>query len=353
MVKYKKYLVTGGYGFIGSCLLRNLIGQKDVSIVNIDKVTYAANNLALENKTKGHKHYKKDINDSKFLNKLFKEYEPDCIFHLAAESHVDRSIDNPSDFINTNIVGTYNLLNEAYNYWKSLNLRKNDNFRFIHISTDEVYGDAKKDTSFSEFSPFLPNSPYAASKASADLLVRSWCQTFGFPAIITNSSNNYGKWQFPEKLIPLTIKKALLKQDIPVYGDGKQVRDWIYVEDHIEGLLSVLNRGKIGDKYNIASSKEITNLEVVKTICSILDELEPSPELGKYNNLITFVEDRPGHDKRYSMNISKITKELNWSPKVSFVEGIRETIIWYLNNKDWLFNDHQLSYDGRRLGNLD
>ncbi|MAU25061.1 MAG: dTDP-glucose 4,6-dehydratase [Chloroflexi bacterium] len=349
---FSRFLITGGCGFIGSSLVRNLIKRNNISIINIDKMTYASNILAVEKTNHLYTHYKKDINDINFLRNIINDFNPDCLIHFAAESHVDRSIDNPSEFIETNIVGTYNLLNTTYAYWRELNKKNKDRFRFMHISTDEVYGDAYQLPSFDEESPFLPNSPYAASKASSDLLVRSWNKTYNFPSIITSASNNYGKWQFPEKLIPLTIKKALLGEKIPIYGDGSQIRNWLNVEDHIEGIINVLSKGKVGERYNLASSTELTNLEVVETICKTLDALAPSENGLKYSELITYVKDRPGHDKRYSLDITKIKNELDWLPKKSFKEGIYETVEWYLNNKDWLFNKTKEKYDGRRLGQL-
>jgi len=352
MSKYRKYLITGGYGFIGSCLVRKLLNNKENQVVNIDKMTYASNKLALENIRDGHTHYKKDINDTKFLRQAINDYEPDCIIHLAAESHVDRSIDSPGEFINTNILGTYNLLNISYSYWLNLDSDKRDNFRFIHVSTDEVYGDAEIGSIFTETSPYSPNSPYAASKASSDLLVRSWYKTFGFPIIITNSSNNYGKWQFPEKLIPLTIKKILLEEEIPIYGDGNQIRDWIHVEDHIEGLLTILNKGILGESYNISTSVETSNINLVEKICSILNDLKPNQSIESYNNLISFVEDRPGHDIRYSVDNYKIKNELGWSPQYDLDSGILKTVKWYIDNEKWLLDDKELSYDGSRLGIL-
>tara|TARA_B100001063_G_C16771790_1_gene562127 strand:- start:1579 stop:2643 length:1065 start_codon:yes stop_codon:yes gene_type:complete len=351
-LNYDRFLITGGCGFIGSSLIRNLVKKTNISIINIDKMTYASNILAVEETNHLYTHFKKDINNIDFLKSVIHDFCPDCIVHFAAESHVDRSIDNPIDFIETNIVGTYNLLNTSYNYWKDLEKKNKDKFKFIHISTDEVYGDAYGLSSFNEESPFLPNSPYAASKASSDLLARSWHKTYNFPSITTSASNNYGKWQFPEKLIPLTIKKALSGEKIPIYGDGSQIRNWLNVDDHIEGIINVLNNGKIGERYNIASSTELTNIEVVNIICKTLDILEPSKNGSKYKELISYVKDRPGHDKRYSLDIAKIKNELGWTPERSFEEGIYETVKWYLNNKDWLFNKTKEKYDGRRLGQL-
>ena len=352
MTKFKRYLITGGYGFIGSCLVRKLLDDDNSYVSNIDKLTYASNLKAVENKREGYIHLEKDINDVEFLDKFIQEFNPDCIIHLAAESHVDRSIDSPGEFIKTNIEGTYNLLNISYKYWSGLNNKLKENFRFIHVSTDEVYGDAYGKNVFTEKSPYLPNSPYAASKASSDLLVRSWGRTYNFPVIITNSSNNYGKWQFPEKLIPLTIKKIILKKEIPVYGDGSQIRDWLNVNDHINALLMILNNGKIGETYNISSGVETTNIQLIELICSKMNEIIKPKNINNYEQLITFVSDRPGHDRRYAVDNSKLLNELGWKPKISLENGIKETIDWYLSNKDWLLNDKDLTYDGSRLGLL-
>ena len=350
MTQFKKYLVTGGYGFIGSCLVRRLLDNENYQVANIDKLTYASNLRAVDNERAGYIHLEKDINDVQFLDKFINEYNPDCLIHLAAESHVDRSIDSPGEFINTNIVGTYNLLTVCYKYWSNLNDKLKKKFKFIHVSTDEVYGDAYGEDIFTEKSPYLPNSPYAASKASSDLLVRSWGMTYNFPVIITNSSNNYGKWQFPEKLIPLTIKKILLEEDIPVYGDGSQIRDWLNVSDHIDALLVILNHGKIGETYNISSGIETKNIQLIELICKKLNDINKSKNINNYLDLISFVTDRPGHDRRYAVDNSKLLEELGWAPKINLDNGIEDTIDWYLKNKDWLLNNKELDYDGSRLG---
>jgi len=348
--KKHTYLITGGCGFIGSCLIRNL-AKKNNYLINIDKISYASNEKSVGNVNKSnYLLIKKDIRDPIFLKNVFNKYKPNYVIHLAAESHVDRSIDRPEDFIFTNIVGTYNLLNSAYDYWNKTNRDKN--FRFLYVSTDEVYGSLKsKDKSFKENSLIKPNSPYAASKASGDLLAYSWFKTYGLPIVMTNSSNNYGIWQFPEKLIPLVIQKCLRNKNIPIYGKGKQIRDWINVEDHVDGIIKVLAKGISGEKYNIGANNEISNLDLVKLICSLMDKLKPKSD-GKYSNLITFVEDRPGHDFRYSLDTRKINRQLSWKARINFKKGLNETIKWYLSNKDWLNSIEESKYDGKRLGRL-
>ena len=338
----KLFLITGGAGFIGSALIRLIFDKTNHGVVNIDKLTYASNLESLDSiQSKNHNFYafeKADICDKDTIKRILFQYKPDAIIHLAAESHVDRSIDSPDEFIHTNIFGTYNLLEQSRAYWMSLNGSKKDDFRFHHISTDEVYGDLDEGCDpFTEETPYAPSSPYSASKASSDFLVRAWQRTFNFPTIITNCSNNYGPYQFPEKLIPLIIMNALQGKDLPIYGNGKQVRDWLYVDDHARALLHVAMTGKIGETYNIGGYNELQNIEVVKIICSILDELAPNKPNGitQYEQLVTYVVDRAGHDVRYAINASKIANELNWRPKETFETGIRKTVKWYLENMDW------------------
>ena len=351
MLKKDIYLITGGCGFIGSAVIRHLLKDKNNIVINIDKLSYASNTDAVEaSESESYIFIKDDIINKEKINEILINYSPNYVIHLAAESHVDRSIDNPISFIESNILGTFNLLHECYSYWKNLENKPKDKFKFLFVSTDEVYG-STSDESFSELSPLRPNSPYAASKASADLLARSWFKTYNFPIIVSNCSNNYGKWQYPEKLIPLVIKKCIQNKKIPIYGNGKHERDWLHVDDHVNGLLSLLYRGSIGQKYNIASSKEKSNLDVVIEICKIMDDLKPNSS-NSYSELISFVKDRPGHDFRYSINTDKILDELGWYPTIEFSDGLRETIIWYLENQDWLFDPDRISYNGDRLGHL-
>ena len=333
-------MVTGGAGFIGSAVVRHLINNTNYRVVNIDKLTYAGN-LASLSTISNHPHYnfiRADICDANVMDKVFAEFQPNIVMHLAAESHVDRSIDGPSEFIQTNIVGTYTLLEAARKYWVQLTEEKKQAFRFHHISTDEVYGDLHgTDDLFTETTPYAPSSPYSASKASSDHLVRAWLRTFGLPTIVTNCSNNYGPYHFPEKLIPLMILNALSGKPLPVYGDGKQIRDWLFVEDHARALVQVATIGKIGETYNIGGHNEKQNIEVVKTLCLLLEELAPNkPEgVAQYLDLITYVTDRPGHDARYAIDASKIYKELGWKPEETFETGLRKTVQWYLDNKEW------------------
>ena len=333
-------MVTGGAGFIGSAVVRHLINNTNYRVVNIDKLTYAGN-LASLSTISNHPHYnfiRADICDANVMDKVFAEFQPNIVMHLAAESHVDRSIDGPSEFIQTNIVGTYTLLEAARKYWVQLAEEKKQAFRFHHISTDEVYGDLHgTDDLFTETTPYAPSSPYSASKASSDHLVRAWLRTFGLPTIVTNCSNNYGPYHFPEKLIPLMILNALSGKPLPVYGDGKQIRDWLFVEDHARALVQVATIGKIGETYNIGGHNEKQNIEVVKTLCLLLEELAPNkPEgVAQYSDLITYVTDRPGHDARYAIDASKIYKELGWKPEETFETGLRKTVQWYLDNKKW------------------
>jgi dTDP-glucose 4,6-dehydratase len=339
--KKKKILITGGAGFIGSALVRFLINETEHQVFVLDKLTYVSNLQSLK-AVSGNLRYKfveGDISDKKLVSKLFKDFQPNVVMHLAAESHVDRSIDQPADFIQTNVIGTLVLLMCAREYCNNQNKK---NFLFHHISTDEVYGSLNKTGFFTEQSKYDPSSPYSASKASSDHLVRAWHRTYSLPVVITNCSNNYGSHQFPEKLIPLTILNALDRKALPVYGDGQNIRDWLYVEDHVRALYKVVSEGKIGETYNIGGFNEKTNIDVVNLICEILDELLPPHSQDKkinyiqsYKDLITFVPDRPGHDLRYAIDASKIQKELDWAPEESFKSGIKKTIKWYINNLDW------------------
>ena len=354
----KKLLITGGAGFIGSAVIRHIIDNTDHSVVNVDKLTYAGNLeslISVENNSR-YTFEQMDICDAAEIKRVFNEHQPDIVMHLAAESHVDRSIDGPGEFIQTNIVGTYVLLEEARDYWSNLEAKKKDNFRFHHVSTDEVYGDLEGTGDlFTEDTPYAPSSPYSAAKASSDHLVRAWQRTFKFPTLITNCSNNYGPYQFPEKLIPLIILNALEGKDLPIYGDGKQIRDWLYVDDHARALLHVALTGKISETYNIGGHNELQNIDVVKTVCSILDELVPSKfdEISKYEQLITYVGDRAGHDVRYAIDATKISNELNWTPDETFATGIKKTVQWYLDNMTWCDRVKDGSYQGERLGVID
>ena len=343
----KNILITGGCGFIGSNFVKNLSdNETDYFPVILDSLTYAGNKKNLDSMKNGSYHFVKgNICDESLVNNLFIKYNFQGVFHFAAESHVDRSIDGPKDFINTNIMGTYNLLEISRKYFNE----KSPNFRFIHISTDEVYGDLDDDGFFTEKTPYNPSSPYSASKASSDHLVRAWNRTFGLPIIITNCSNNYGPYQFPEKLIPLMILNCLSWKPLPIYGDGSNIRDWLYVNDHCKAIKIVFENGKIGETYNIGGNNEIKNIDIVNSICEILDELVPSNK-GKYNNLITFVEDRPGHDFRYAINSEKIQKNLGWYPSESFNTGIKKTIEWYLKNENWWKSIQDKKYKQERLG---
>ena len=336
----KSIIVTGGAGFIGSAVIRYIVKNTKDSVINIDKLTYAGNleSLSDVSGTDRYAFEQIDICDQQELNRVFSEYEPDLVMHLAAESHVDRSIDGPGDFIQTNIVGTYTLLEASRRYWKKFEQDKKQAFRFHHVSTDEVYGDLEStDDLFTELTPYAPSSPYSASKASSDHLVRAWHRTYGLPVVITNCSNNYGPYQFPEKLIPHMILNALSGKPLPVYGDGNQIRDWLYVDDHARALYKVATQGKIGETYNIGGHNEKKNIEVVNLICDLLEELAPEkPEgIGSYHDLITFVKDRPGHDVRYAIDASKIQKELGWRPEETFETGIRKTVQWYLDHREW------------------
>ena len=348
-----RILVTGGAGFIGSAVIRHIIENTQHHVLNVDKLTYAGNLESLRSieKSERYKFSQTDICDQVVLERIFHEFQPDSVMHLAAESHVDRSIDGPAAFIQTNIVGTYSLLEAARKYWLSLTLDAKEAFRFHHISTDEVYGDLEGTTDlFTETTPYAPSSPYSASKASSDHLVRAWQRTYGLPTIVTNCSNNYGPYHFPEKLIPLVILNALDMKPLPIYGKGDQIRDWLFVEDHARALYQVVTEGVVGETYNIGGHNEKQNIEVVKTICKILDELKPESTGQKYETLITFVKDRPGHDLRYAIDAAKIEKELGWTPQETFETGIRKTVAWYLNNLDWCHRVQDGSYQRERLG---
>ena len=355
-----KILVTGGAGFIGSAVIRHIIENTQDSVVNVDKLTYAGNleSLTAISDNERYTFEKVDICNAEELKRVFETHQPDAVMHLAAESHVDRSIDGPAEFIQTNIVGTYNLLEAARAYWNKLPENKKINFRFHHISTDEVYGDLEGPTDlFTEETSYAPSSPYSASKASSDHLVRAWLRTYGFPTVITNCSNNYGPYHFPEKLIPLVILNALEGKNLPIYGKGNQIRDWLYVEDHARALYKVVTAGVIGETYNIGGHNEKQNIEVVNTICNLLEELVPANKYSKssgseagFKGLITYVKDRPGHDIRYAIDASKIEKELSWKPEETFETGMRKTVKWYLENNEWISNVKNGSYQQERLG---
>ena len=348
-----KILVTGGAGFIGSAVIRHIIQNTNNQVLNIDKLTYAGNLESLK-EIDQHSNYefkKIDICDTEQITAAIDAFQPNAIMHLAAESHVDRSIDGPAAFIQTNIVGTYTLLEAARKYWMRLDVEAKQNFRFHHISTDEVYGDLEGTTDlFTETTSYAPSSPYSASKASSDHLVRAWHRTYGLPVIVTNCSNNYGPYHFPEKLIPLVILNALDAKPLPVYGNGEQIRDWLFVEDHARALYKVVTEGVVGETYNIGGHNEKQNIEVVKTICKILDELKPQANGQTYESLITFVKDRPGHDLRYAIDATKIQNELGWTPAETFETGIRKTVQWYLNNLDWCHRVQDGTYQRERLG---
>lgn len=354
-----KILVTGGAGFIGSAVVRHIISNTHDSVINLDKLTYAGNLESLVSVAASERYAfeQVDICDRAELDRVFSQYKPDAVMHLAAESHVDRSITGPADFIQTNIVGTYTLLEAARNYWSALDTERKAAFRFHHISTDEVYGDLPHPDEvaagselplFTETTPYAPSSPYSASKASSDHLVRAWLRTYGLPTIVTNCSNNYGPYHFPEKLIPLVILNALEGKPLPIYGKGDQIRDWLYVEDHARALYKVVTEGKVGETYNIGGHNEKQNLEVVQTICSILDSLVPKNM--PYAEQITYVTDRPGHDRRYAIDASKMSAELDWQPQETFETGLRKTVEWYLANQEWCQHVQDGTYQRERLG---
>jgi dTDP-glucose 4,6-dehydratase len=349
-----KFLVTGGAGFIGSAVIRYLIRETSHQVLNVDKLTYAGSVTTVREVSDDSRYAfsQTDICDEHTMQQLVSEFQPDIIMHLAAESHVDRSIEGPAVFIQTNIVGTYTLLNVARSYYDGLDTERQGRFRFHHISTDEVFGSLGKKGLFTEASPYQPRSPYSASKASADHLVRAWHETYGLPVLITNCSNNYGPYHFPEKLIPLMILNALEGKPLPIYGAGDQVRDWLFVDDHARALYKVVTEGKPGDTYNIGGHNEKTNLQVVETLCELLEELAPErPEgVNAYSALISHVEDRPGHDKRYAIDAGKIANELGWQPEESFETGLRKTVAWYLANQDWCAEIQEGNYQRQRLG---
>ena len=348
----RRILITGGAGFIGSALVRHLIGSTFAGVLVFDKLTYAGSLSALwaVHEDPRYRFVRKDICDTQAVRRALADWRPTAVIHLAAESHVDRSIDRPADFIHTNIVGTYNLLECTREYWDGLDASEKESFRFLHVSTDEVYGSLGTEGTFSEQTPYDPRSPYSASKASADHLVRAWHHTFGLPVLITNCSNNYGPFQFPEKLIPVIILTALRGQPIPIYGAGDNVRDWLFVEDHVRALMAVLTRGRSGETYNIGGHNERTTWMVGEAVCRLLDELLPEPEVTEHSSLLSFVADRPGHDKRYAIDATKITRELGWKPLESFESGLRKTVQWYLDNLDWCEEVMRDRYGLERLG---
>jgi len=348
-------LVTGGAGFIGSAVIRQILKDTHYDVINVDKLTYASNLESLPQAIDNARYCFEqiDICDDKEIARVFKQYQPTCVMHLAAESHVDRSIDGPAEFIHTNITGTFKLLEAARKYFLGLDVTEQKQFRFHHISTDEVYGDLEgTDELFTEKTPYFPSSPYAASKAASDHLVRAWGRTYGLPIIVTNCSNNYGPYHFPEKLIPHVILNAIHGRPLPIYGNGLQIRDWLYVEDHAKALIKVVTEGKVGETYNIGSYNEKTNLEVVETICDLLEELSPQKPSGviNYRDLITFIKDRPGHDARYAIDASKIERELGWVPEETFETGLRKTVQWYLTNAPWWERVLSGAYRMERIG---
>ncbi|WP_262027447.1 dTDP-glucose 4,6-dehydratase [Microvirga sp. Mcv34] len=348
----KRYLVTGGAGFIGSAVVRKLMSDTPHEVLVVDKLTYAGNLDSLEPVT-GNDRYRfvrADIADNQQMQTVIGEYQPDVIMHLAAESHVDRSIDGPGEFVQTNVVGTFTLLQAALSYWNKLDPARRDAFRFHHISTDEVFGSLGEEGFFHEEYPYQPNSPYSASKAASDHFVRAWHHTYGLPTLITNCSNNYGPYHFPEKLIPLMILNALEGKPLPVYGKGENVRDWLYVDDHAEALILVAEKGRVGENYNIGGWNERTNIDVVRSICHLVDEMAPSDAIGPREKLISYVADRPGHDLRYAIDARKIEHELGWRPAETFETGLRKTVAWYLENRPWWERVRSGGYRGERLG---
>jgi dTDP-glucose 4,6-dehydratase len=348
----RRLLVTGGAGFIGSALVRKLIRETDHHVLNVDLLTYAGNLDSLAEARHDSRHWfeKMDICDAEGLRGLLESFRPHSVIHLAAESHVDRSIDGPVAFLHTNVIGTFTLLQEALRYWRGLSPDEAAGFRFLHVSTDEVFGSLGPEGFFTEQTPYQPSSPYSATKASADHLVRAWHHTYGFPVLTTNCSNNYGPYQFPEKLIPLVIQRALQRMPLPVYGKGENVRDWLYVDDHADALLAVLAQGRLGETYLVGGRNEKRNIDVVESICAILDEMVPDPAAGAHRSLITFVPDRPGHDLRYAIDPGKTEREILWQPRETFTSGLRRTVRWYLDNQDWCERVQSGGYRGERLG---
>ena len=351
----QSYIVTGGAGFIGSHFVRQILqSEQDVKVINLDKLTYAGNldSLADVDQNPSYTFVQGDIGDRELIASLLAEHKPTVIVNFAAESHVDRSIDGPEAFIETNIMGTFRLLDEVRKWWKELSVEEQQSFRFLHVSTDEVYGTLGSEGLFTEETPYAPNSPYSASKASSDHLVRAYHHTYGLPTLTTNCSNNYGPYQFPEKLIPLIIQNALAGKNLPIYGDGMQIRDWLYVEDHCHAISKVIEQGIPGETYNIGGHNEIPNLKVVETLCSLLDEYQPREDQKSYFEQITFVTDRPGHDRRYAIDASKIGRELGWHPEETFESGIRKTVKWYLQNQIWSERVSSGKYRQERLGSV-
>lgn len=347
-----RVLVTGGAGFIGSALVRHLVGEAGYEVLNLDKLTYAGvlDSLAPVAGSNRYRFVQGDICDGELVGRLLEEFQPDVIAHLAAESHVDRSIDSPGEFIQTNVVGTFMLLKHALDYWRQMDGGRQAGFRFHHISTDEVYGSLGDEGFFTETTPYDPRSPYSASKASSDHLVRAWGHTYGLPVLVTNCSNNYGPYHFPEKLIPLIILRAIAGEPLPVYGDGSNVRDWLFVEDHARALRRVFESGVPGETYNVGGNSERRNIDVVKTICDTLDRIQPKPSGGSYAEQIKFVADRPGHDRRYAIDAAKIRDQLGWEPQVDFEDGIERTVKWYLEQRNWWEPILERRYDTGRLG---
>jgi dTDP-glucose 4,6-dehydratase len=347
-----RIVVTGGAGFIGSALIRKLIGETGHHVLNLDKLTYAAcpEALAAVERSQRYEFARADIADATAVRSILARYQPDAIVHLAAESHVDRSIDGPGAFVRTNIVGTFTLLDAALAYWRTLDAEAAARFRFHHVSTDEVFGSLGAEGRFTETTPYDPSSPYSASKAASDHLVRAWHRTYGLPVVLSNCSNNYGPYQFPEKLIPLMILRGLAGEALPVYGSGRNVRDWLHVDDHADAILAVLGRGRVGESYNVGGNSERTNLAVVEAVCHLLDELAPRAPHVPHARLITHVADRPGHDQRYAIDATKLASELDWSPTESFESGLRKTVVWYLAHRGWWNRVLETRYDGSRLG---